>query len=95
MNYKPFPTEVYMFRIGVPELLIICGIILFFALIAWATARRATRRPNLPPSSGSPIIDVVDSSASGRLKELNRLLEDDLITQAEYDEKKAEILKQL
>jgi hypothetical protein len=38
---------------------------------------------------------VVDSSATGRLKELNRLLESDLITQAEYDEKKAEIIKQL
>ena len=83
-----------MFRIGVPELMIICGIILFLAFITWAMVRRATRRPNLPPSGGT-MIDVVDSSATGRLKELNRLLEDGLITQAEYDEKKAEILKQL
>jgi Short C-terminal domain len=83
-----------MFRIGLSELIIICGIILFFFFIAWATARRASRRPNLPPPGG-PFIDAVDSSATGRLKELNRLLENDLITQAEYDEKKAEILKQL
>ncbi len=83
-----------MFRIGIPELIFICGIILFLAFITWATARRSNRRPNLPPPDG-PIIDAVDSSATGRLKELNRLLENDLITQAEYDEKKAEILNQL
>jgi len=82
------------FRIGIPELLIICGIILFFAVIAWVSARVATRRRN-PPISGSTIIDVVDSSATGRLKELNRLLENNLITQAEYDAKKAEIINQL
>ena len=82
------------FRIGIPELMIICGIVLFFAFIAWVSARVTTRRPK-PPISGSAIIDVVDSSPTGRLKELNRLLESDLITQAEYDEKKAEILKQL
>lgn len=83
-----------MFRIGIPELMIICGIVLFFAFLAWATARRATRHPKLP-NSGSAIIDVVDSSATGRLKELNRLLENNLITQAEYDAKKAEIINQL
>jgi hypothetical protein len=83
-----------MFRIGIPELMIICGILLFMAFITWAMARRVTQHPKLPPSDNT-IIDVVDSSAASRLKELNRLLEDDLITQAEYDEKKAEILKQL
>jgi len=86
-----------MFRIGIPELMIICGIVLFFAFIAWAVARRATasRRPNLPPNSGSTIIDVVDNSPTGRLTELNRLLENNLITQEEYDAKKAEIIKEI
>jgi len=82
------------FRIGIPELMIICGIVLFFGFIAWVSARVATRRRN-PPISGSTIIDVVDSSATGRLKELNRLLENNLITQAEHDAKKAEIIKQI
>ncbi len=82
------------FRIGIPELMVICGIVLFFGFIAWVSARVATRRRN-PPISDSTIIDVVDSSATGRLKELNRLLENNLITQAEYDAKKAEIINQL
>lgn len=82
------------FSIGIPELIVICGIVLFFALIAWVSARVATRRRN-PPLSDSTIIDVVDSSPTGRLKELNRLLENNLITQAEYDAKKAEIMNQL
>jgi len=84
-----------MFRIGIPELLFICGIILFLAFITWAMARRTSGRPKNPPVSGGAIIDVVDKSATSRLKELNRLLESNLITQAEYDEKKAEIIKQL
>ena len=89
------PTEVKMgFRIGIPELLVICGILLFIAFVTWATARRATRRLK-PPNSGSAIIDVVDSSATGRLKELNRLLENGLISQEEYEAKKAEIIDQL
>ena len=83
-----------MFRIGIPELMIICGIVLFFAFLAWAVSRRATRRPK-PPLPGGTIIDVVDSSATSRLKELNRLLENHLITQAEYEAKKAEIIRQL
>jgi hypothetical protein len=82
------------FRIGIPELMVICGIVLFFGFIAWVSARVATRRRN-PPISDSTIIDVVDSSPTGRLKELNRLLENNLITQAEYDVKKAEIMNQL
>jgi hypothetical protein len=65
------------------------------AFITWAMARRTSGPPKNPPKPGGTIIDVVDKSATGRLKELNRLLEDGLITQAEYDEKKAEILKQL
>lgn len=82
------------FSIGIPELMVICGFILFFGFIAWVGARVATRRRN-PPISDSTIIDVVDSSPTGRLKELNRLLENNLITQAEYDVKKAEIMNQL
>jgi hypothetical protein len=82
------------FSIGIPELMVICGIVLFFGFIAWVSARVATRRRN-PPISDSTIIDVVDSSPTGRLKELNRLLENNLITQAEYDVKKAEIMNQL
>jgi hypothetical protein len=81
--------------LGIPELLFICGIILFLAFITWAMGRRTSMRPKNQPKPGGTIIDVVDKSATGRLKELNRLLEDGLITQAEYDEKKAEILKQL
>ncbi len=85
-----------MFRIGIPELLFIFGIILFLVFITWATARRATRHlPKPPLPGGGPIIDVVDSSPTGRLKELNRLLDSGLINQAEYDEKKAEILREL
>jgi hypothetical protein len=82
------------FSIGIPELMLICGIVLIFGFITWVSARVATRRRN-PPLSDSTIIDVVDSSPTGRLKELNRLLENNLITQAEYDAKKAEIMNQL
>ena len=81
--------------LGIPELLFICGIILFMAFITWAMARRTSGPPKPPPPRGGPMVDVVDKSPTGRLKELNRLLEDGLITQAEYDKKKAEILKQL
>jgi len=83
-----------MFSIGIPEIIFICGIILFIAFLGWAVARVSTKRPK-PPISGRTIVDVVDKSATGRLKELNRLRESGLINQAEYEEKKAEILKQL
>jgi hypothetical protein len=59
------------------------------------SCRRTSAHLKNPPRSGGAIIDVVDKSATSRLKELNRLLESGLITQAEYDEKKAEIIKQL
>jgi hypothetical protein len=85
-----------MFRIGIPELIFIFGIIAFLVFLTWATARRSAGRPKHPPlPGGGAIIDVVDSSATGRLKELIRLLDSGLINQAEYDEKKAEILRQL
>jgi hypothetical protein len=80
--------------IGIPEMIMICGILLAVGLISLVMVRMGTGRPNRS-KSGKPMDLTVDKSATGRLKELNRLLENHLITDEEYEAKKAEILKQI
>jgi hypothetical protein len=83
-----------VFRIGIPEFMIICGILLVVALISLVMVRMGVGRSK-PPKPGSSMDLLTDNSATGRLMELNRLLENDLITQEEYEAKKAEIIKQI
>jgi hypothetical protein len=83
-----------VFRIGIPEFMIICGILLVVALISLVMVRMGVGRSK-PPNPASPLDALVDNSPTGRLMELNRLLENDLITQEEYEAKKTEIIKQI
>jgi hypothetical protein len=89
------------FRIGVPEILLlfmVCGLPLFTILvvggIVWLIVRATGKSPK-PPMVGSTITPAVDTTVTAKLTELNGLLESNLITQEEYNAKKAEIIKQM
>jgi len=87
-----------MSTLGVPELLLIslvCGVIVLIVILVVRLIVRSAGKRSDSPIAGSIVTPAPDNSATGKLKELNRLLESGLITQAEYDEKKAEIIKQL
>ena len=62
-------------------------------------SKGGTRHPNPPVVISTGGWDLAGSSSAGReaeeLKKLKELLDSDLITQQDYDNKKAEILKRL
>jgi hypothetical protein len=73
--------------------LFIAGIpIAVLGLIAWLVVR-ASRRPVAPATTAAPPPASHRPSAESRLQELNDLKEKQLITDAEYEQQRASILR--
>ena len=86
-------------RIGPIELIMIVFIFGFICLcivgvILMLTTISAVKRSRLPGANNAGAVPV-EKSANDRMRELDELLKNRLISQDEYDAKRAEIIKQI
>lgn len=94
-GYQPFMTN--MTRNEEADLGAIVGGVFFLVPFLWTLKYKPTHTYELKPQgeavpSGSSNVESVQKSPADKLRELKKLVDEGVITQAEFDKEKAKIL---